>query len=163
MNDASWIEPGGGYDDSPFAWAVENHGTVTMSDGSSIRDGETYQRGVVNSGSFTMNDRAALTGLGGVGVDIRAGMSTMNDGSSIKDNTMVCRGGAVELTGGSLVMTGDSSITGNALVVDTDGYSCDVGHGGGIYVSGGTLVGVACGPGGNVSGNLPDDCYIESP
>jgi hypothetical protein len=34
--------------------------------------------------------------------------------------------------------------------------------GAGVYVgSRSTLVGVVCGPGGNVSGNTPDDCYIE--
>jgi predicted outer membrane repeat protein len=48
-------------------------------------------------------------------------------------------------------MTGASTITGNTA-----------GRGGGIYAaSGSVLVGVTCGPGGNVTGNTPDDCYVE--
>jgi predicted outer membrane repeat protein len=36
-------------------------------------------------------------------------------------------------------------------------------QGGGIHAgSGSILVGVTCGPGGNVYGNTPDDCYFES-
>jgi hypothetical protein len=54
-------------------------------------------------------------------------------------------------------MTGDSHISANESKTGGNGVA---GLGGGIYnASGGVLVGVICG--GNVSGNTPDDCFIE--
>ncbi len=74
---------------------------------------------------------------------------TMRDRSTISGNTGEV--GGVHLSEGDLRMSGASSITGNTGI---DGP-------GGIWVGDDIeLVGVSCGPGGNVYGNTPDDCYF---
>ena len=54
-----------------------------------------------------------------------------------------------------------SSISGNSTV----GFEDDPpSPSGGLYIGRRTtLVCVTCGPGGNVYGNTPDDCYLEAP
>ena len=119
-----------------------------------------------------MNDQSSISGNPRGGLTNQGnGVVRMNDASSIHDNTGFCSGGGVLMLGGRLRMTGSSSITANAAIERTDGYECSYSHrvyggvlqGGGIFHSGGQLVGVTCGPGGNVYGNTPDDCYFEAP
>jgi hypothetical protein len=167
MNDASWVRPedrGRGQDGYHSGAGVYNGGTFTMNDASSIRDGRRPARGASNYGTFTMNDESSISGnpRGGL-CNYRNGVVRMKDASSIHDNTGFCFGGGVLMVGGRLRLTGSSSITANAAIERTDEYACvlDGVHGGGIYHSGGHLVGVTCGPGGNVTGNTPDDCYFE--
>jgi hypothetical protein len=171
MNDASWVRPRPyATDDSSYVYGVYNYGTFTMNDTTSIRDGRDQAAGVRNYGTyydepatFTMNDASSISGnpMGGL---INDGIVRMSDDSSIHDNSNYCEGGGVLMWGGRLRMTGSSSITANAVIDHgtDDAWQCDYGvRGGGIYRSKGTLVGVTCGPGGNVYGNSPDDCYIE--
>ena len=168
MNDDSRISHNGS--------VLLNGGTITMNGSSLIsRNGP-----VVNNpgGVLTLNDSASIraghlpdvecgggpspmVGLycplrSGAGV-LNLGSLTLNDGATIRDNSAGGRGGGVAMYRGTLspsptfTMTGSSAITGNTA-----------GQGGGIYAaSGTTLVGVTCGPGGNVYGNTPDDCYVE--
>jgi hypothetical protein len=126
---------------------VGNAGTLTMNDESSIHDNH-WRQGRGPMGSF-----APAPPGGGV---INRGTLTMNHASSIHGNSTVSvvagtgQGGGV-YNAGHMTMTGSSIITENRA-----------GLGGGLYnVSGGTLNGVVCGPGGNVYGNTPDDCFIE--
>ena len=129
-------------------------GVLTLNDSASIRAGHLPRRGVwwwpKSHGrpvlSFALRCRV-----------LNLGSLTLNDGATIRDNSAGGRGGGVAMYRGTLspsptfTMTGSSAITGNTA-----------GQGGGICAaSGTTLVGVTCGPGGNVYGNTPDDCYVE--
>jgi hypothetical protein len=146
---------------------VSNWGTLTMNDASTIRNnrftsyGSPYGGGVDNSGVMTMNDSSSISGhraVWGGGVFIgQHGTLTMNDASVISGNRVTNRvgygnpyGGGV--AGGRLVMNDASAIRGNSSAW----------LGGGLD-AGSTrfLTGVTCGPGGNVYGNTPDDCYFE--
>jgi hypothetical protein len=161
---------------------VSNWGTLTMNDASTIRNNRhrkahvfSYGGGVYNAMAvMTMNDSSSISGNratigGGVFVSSKATL-TMNDSSSISDNRATnarwdtysthpyrvnrksaCGGGVGVLFGGRLVMTGSSAIR------DNSSAWC----GGGLTGSTRFLVGVVCGPGGNVYGNTPDDCYFE--
>jgi hypothetical protein len=155
-----------GKPDGSFTTGFSNTGTLTM-DGASSSSGFG---GVGNAGTLTMNDESSIhdnhwrQGRGPVGMVVPAppgggvmnrGTLTMNDASSIYRNSTVGvagtgLGGGV-YNAGHLTMSGSSRITGNRA-----------GLGGGLYdATGGILVGVICGPGGNVYGNTPDDCYVE--
>jgi predicted outer membrane repeat protein len=168
MNDDSRISHNGS--------VLLNGGTITMNGSSLIsRNGP-----VVNNpgGVLTLNDSASiraghlpdvecgggpspLVGLycpmrSGAGV-LNMGSLTLNDGATIRDNSAGGRGGGVAMYRGTsspsptFTMTGSMAMIGNTA-----------GQGGVIYAaSGTTLVGVICGPGGNVYGNTPDDCYVE--
>jgi hypothetical protein len=140
---------------------VSNEGTLTMDDASSIHHN--------TSGGLS------CCGAGAPGGGIaNQGTLTMNDASTVHHNVVMgpssaqppdrpgARGGGVHNTG-SLTMTGSSRIFGNEARM---GENAVPGLGGGVYsASGATLAGVDCGPesGANVSGNAPDDCYVESP
>ena len=140
-----------------------NNGTVTMNGTSSIRGNravESVAAGVYNHehSVLTMNDASTISDnvtdfAGGVS---NYGTFTMNDMSSIRGNraTLGSVGGVASL--GTFTMTGASSIVGNTAVVSPGGLSN--GRSPGPI---GSLVGVTCGPGGNVYGNTPDDCHIE--
>ena len=148
-------------DASTIAWnlnGVYNSGTLTLNDesdisrhaGSGIYDSE---RGVVVVGGSSRID------ANGIGRWVRAGHTvggihnlgtvTLNDSARVRRNM---NWGVLQRLGGSLTMNGTSRITGNHGLGK---------RGGGVHA--GTLTGVTCGPGGNVYGNTPDDCYIESP
>ena len=153
---------------------VENHGTLTLNDASSISGNET---GVENDGTLTLNDDSRISrrilGWGGQpgrrgrpqwlrqdhqqwsvpryrGLLHRrrrpehGGTITLNDQARVSRNR---NWGVYDLRGGALTMTGTSSIVGNRGLGK---------RGGGVHK--GTLLGVVCGPGGNVHGNTPDDC-----
>jgi hypothetical protein len=65
-------------------------------------------------------------------------------------------GGAGVIVRGRLRLNDFGSITGNSAGR----------RGGGVWLWGygeRVLIGLTCGPGGNVSGNAPDDCYFEEP
>jgi hypothetical protein len=165
MTDSSSIDG-----NSPFGRsgpALLNTGSVTMNGTSSI----LHQQGggIDNSGVVTLNDRSSIhdsvetffgaTGMGG-GVQ-NSGTLRMTGESSIRDNQVGAipgyagRGGGV-FNVGILIMDGSSTISGNGPFLEA------MVRGGGIYnASGGTLVGVSCGPSGNVVGNTPDDCLFE--
>jgi hypothetical protein len=135
-------------------------GTLTMNDRSSIRDnGKSGVRAW--GGTIVMNDRSSIRGhRHGGGVRLYDASLTMNDSSIIKGNRALMEGGAVAMDEGSaLTMNDSATITANAADLGSSSHDF---HGGGVYsYRGGTLVGVTCGPGGNVYGNTPDDCYIE--
>jgi len=130
--------------------------------------GHVEQGGVyVEDGILTMNDDSSIFGneaRGGGGVSLWIAQLVMNDTSSIHDNRARGSGGGVHTGGaygaGSVTLNDASSIHDNRAVA-ADGSP---GLGGGLW-SGhrerATLVGVVCGPGGNVHGNSPDDCYVE--
>ena len=153
-----------------FNWKT---GTVVMNDASSIRDNggaDTGPGGVRNEGgTFTMNDASSISGNGaefGGGVETwrKSARFTMNDSSSISGNTSTNgRGGGVWVGGGVFTMNDTSIITGNTAAERQEEEDGSTGGGGGLHRTGGTLVGVSCGPDGNVHDNSPDDCLIESP
>jgi len=144
---------------------LRNLGVLVMNDSSSIDSCLMYFGAdrLWNDGSLVMNDSSSIWGTGGVW---NRGDLTLNDASSIHGNLHKYKegpgvGGGV-VNEGTLTMTGSSSIQHNEAV-SFSGVGM-AGHGGGIYnFGGGTLTGVICGPGGNVYGNTPDDCYFESP
>lgn len=167
--------------------AVGSGGTFRMNDDSSIRGNDAgvapVPGGVTMTGTFTMNHRSSITGntgnvVGGLSIDMNSsGRLIMNDDSSItgnsarwstggvlawggfgvtmRDRSMISGNtgevGGVDLLEGSLRMSGASSITGNTGTAGP----------GGIWVGrDNELVGITCGPDGNVYGNTPDDCYF---
>ena len=144
---------------------LRNLGVLVMNDSSSIDSCLMYFGAdrLWNDGSLVMNDSSSIWGTGGVW---NRGDLTLNDASSIHGNLHKYKegpgvGGGV-VNEGTLTMTGSSSIHHNEAV-SFSGVGM-AGRGGGIYHFGvGTLVGVTCGPGANVYGNTPDDCYFESP
>ena len=135
--------------------------SITMEDTSSV-SGHKHSGVYLEDGTLTMNDRSSIFGnksTAGGGVDLY-GQLVMNDASSIHDNRANEGGGGVA-GAGTLTMNDASSIHDNRAVA-ADGTP---GQGGGIWFTswGGdpNLVGVTCGPGGNVCGNTPDDCFFE--
>ena len=132
-----------------------------MNGASSVRNGSFHSYGVLNLRRLVMNDHSSIRanpggGLRNGGFDHRPAVTVMNDQSSISRNTAGCWYAGVWNTA-TLRMTGASSITGNkAVALDV----CPEPYGGGLNHGDGTLVGVRCGPGGNVYGNTPDDCYF---
>jgi hypothetical protein len=141
---------------------VSNTGTLTLNDMSSIHD--DWMGGCVSV-------MCGPAGSPGAGV-YNKGVLGLNDASSIHHNRVggpsqnhppqypgARRGGVYNE--GTLTMTGSSRITDNEAQNGGNGVP---GLGGGLYnASDGSLVGVNCGPGGNVFGNTPDDCHFESP
>jgi hypothetical protein len=176
-------------DDESGMGTVYNFGTVTMNDASGVwgpvtndsRSSMTLNGSssigigrVRNNGTLTLNGSASIFGGRWVSCGVPSGLCpgdprifgggvtnggrlVLNDSSSISGN-LVERQGLPTFGGGvymnssaSLTMTGSATITGNAA-----------GQGGGVYAESGSLLnGVVCGPGGNVYGNTPDDCYVE--
>ena len=161
LNDASHI--------SQVGTGVSVGGTVTLNDASHISDNG---QGVWVAGNVTLNDTSSIRdnhlpdfycgGSGlycwpynkGGGVFLYGPHSlTLNGSSTISGNSVSGRGGGVFIYGGgSLTLNDSSTISGNAAA-----------RGGGVeyWPNTATLTGVTCGPGGNVVGNTPDDCYIE--
>ena len=90
--------------------------------------------------------RGNVSGEEGGGV-LDWGLVVMRDSSSITGNRAGSGGGVFDA--GTLVMRDSSSITGNTATIWAGGID---NH------SGDLLVGVTCGPGGNVHDNVPDDC-----
>ena len=164
---------------------VFNDGTLVMHDASSIFDNRG--RGLTNSGRVTMNDTSSIRAnralddvSGGVWNDERA-VFTMNDASTISDNSGSYSGGVSNL--GTFSMNDDSSIRGNRATLGSSGGFTNWGtltmndassmvgntavaspgglHNGLFNASRGVLIGINCGPGGNIYGNTPDDCYLE--
>ena len=85
-------------------------------------------------------------------------------GSSVQGNS----GGVENNIGGSVTMTGSSTIRDNHLGVPTHrvvaaSLAPNPPHPAGLDSRGGTLLGVSCAPqtDANVYGNTPDDCYFE--
>jgi hypothetical protein len=158
---------------------VYNRGgaTLILNDSSSIRGNRaTYYGGggVSNSGTLILNDSSSIRGnraayglvaislgffySGGGGVDLALGGTlTLNDSSSIRGNR-ASFGGGVHMwspygdDAGTLTMTGTSRITGNTAGRSGGGVSSDPLRS--------TLVGVVCGPDGNVRRNGPGDCAV---
>jgi hypothetical protein len=186
LNDRSSISRNGSSYPYNGSGGVVNKGTMTMNGSSVISDNRSGQwggypvagGGVSVSGGATLilNDASAIRGnlaagggvyfpaygdftFGGGGVWLtRGGSATLNDASSIAANRAQIGGGVYMWSPygddeGTLTMTGSSRITGNT------GRR----GGGGVAFEprSDTLVGVGCGPEGNVYGNTPDDCYFE--
>jgi hypothetical protein len=147
-------------------------GTVTLNDSSSISANRST--GVeLHGGRLILNDASTIHGNQYSGVIASRGRVSLNDSSSIHDNTGF-QGGGVSIgapgtridghrIGGRLTLRDASSIRDNRTVRHAwQDEAVPPGPGGGIYlVPPSTTVGVACGPGGNVYGNSPDDCYVE--
>jgi hypothetical protein len=150
---------------------VDNSGTLVMNGHSDIglngenaiekRDGST-----INTGKLVMNDDSSIS-RAQWGAVHNHGKLVMNDRSRIDHNRAlgICRspgrpgrGGGVE-NFGTVVMRGSSRIDDNTAGGNSEGP----GIGGGLYSTGGTLIGVTCGSstGANVRDNDPDDCHIE--
>jgi hypothetical protein len=116
-----------------------------------------------------MNDASSIGGNaasygGGVETWRKTGTFTMNDSSSVTGNTAwEGKGGGVWVGGGTFTMTGSSTITGNTAAERWEDEDGTYGGGGGLHHTGGTLIGVICGPeaGANVTGNTPDDCLFK--
>ena len=128
-----------------LADATAIHHNVAARDGGGVwSDGFLALRGTT-----TIRGNRA-TRAGGVWND-RAGTLHLVADSAIRANTARRFGGGA-WTRGQLTMEEDSSIRSNAAAVDV---------GGGLYIAGGTLTGVTCGPlaDANVHGNAPDDCF----
>lgn len=163
-----------------FGGGVSNEGTLLLNGASSIRGNWARMTGggVANDGTVVMNSSSSISGnttYWGGGVVQGGGSFTMNGSSSIFGNT-AARGGGV-FGGGSYTMNGSSSIHGNRArlgggfyanftVLTLSGTSSIYDNsarrsGGGVYGHEATLVGANCGPGGNVYGNTPDDCFFE--
>ena len=163
LNDSSSISDNAGS-------GVSSGGAVTMNDSTTI-SGNTWWLGgggvsIYGMGSLTMDDSSSVGGNeaawgGGVWIGGRKGTLTMNDASALTDNQADETGGGVHLVGGTVRMTGAASISGNTAqgLEDEGGQP---GEGGGLYRAGGRLRGATCGPGGNVYGNTPDDCFVRS-
>jgi hypothetical protein len=150
--------------------SLSNRGTVTMNDASRIAGNWV---GVQNRGSLTLNGSSSIVRNGsyqvyGGGV-WNGGSLTLNDSSTIRGNgagrtvdgvgTPGGFGGGV-YNRGTLTMTGASTIIGNSVFPGSG--TIPPGEGGGVYNAvGGSLVGVTCGPDGNVRDNMPDDCHAE--
>ena len=136
--------------------------SITMEDASSV-SGNKHSGVYLEGGTLTMDDRSSIFGnksSDGGGADIE-GRLVMNDASSIHDNRANGRGGGV-IVWGALTMNDASSIHDNRAVA-ADGTP---GHGGGVWLPSwreADPIGVTCGPGGNVYGNTPDDCFFEQP
>lgn len=137
--------------------AVHNHGTMVMNHHSSVH----------RNGSDALS--LSCDGLRGGGIR-NLGTLVMRNRSSIHDNGLnwyeLCdpmtdraRGAGV-YNSGTFVMRDGSSIRGNGPGPVHTGPPEWVTGGGIFNDTGGTLVGVTCGPGGNVYGNTPDDCYF---
>lgn len=146
---------------------VVNNGTLTLNGASQISGNH---RGLYTRGTATLNDTSAIrdnhvpdadcgptgsaalmcVGLDeGGGVFLDGGSLTLNDGSTISGNSAAGWGGGVfAVLGSRLTLNDASTISGNTAS-----------QGGGLYHGSGTFVGVICGPGGNVHGNTPDDCW----
>lgn len=175
MNDDSTISRNGSWE-GPGGATNWYEGVFTMNDRSSIRGNSGTDGsggGLANrGGTVTMTGQSSISGnfatYGGGGVSHsnyrgHKATFTMRDTSSIAGNVSeVGGGGGVEIGSGVFRMEGASAVTANTAPPrqeDADS-SYNPGDGGGIFVSGGTLVGVTCGAGGNVHGNTPDDCYF---
>jgi peptidoglycan/xylan/chitin deacetylase (PgdA/CDA1 family) len=144
---------GGGIWNRPGA-TLRLNATTAIRGNTAVRDGG----GIWNAGSVTMNGESSVaanraTRAGGIWNDT-SGTLTMTTGSAVRSNVAVRYGGGA-WSRGTLTMLDDSIISGN-IARRYDG--------GGIYVGGGTLSGVLCGPdeGANVRGNAPDQCFIAS-
>jgi hypothetical protein len=91
-----------------------------------ITNGEAPEgAGIDSRGSVTLNGHTAVTGnhaAWGAGVFSNQGALTMNNASSISDNTTDNYGGGVYVNLGALTMNDSSTITGNRAS-----------HGGGVY------------------------------
>jgi hypothetical protein len=164
---------------------VGNGGTLVMHEASSI-DGNP-EGGLMNRGTVTMNERSSIRGntrvddAGGGLINHEGAAFTMNDASTISDNAASFSGGVTNL--GTLMMNGASSIRGNLATVGSIGGVANAGtltmhdsssitgntavtSPGGLSNgrspgTTGALVGVVCGPQGNVYGNTPDDGFFE--
>jgi len=161
-----------------YGAGIMNRGTLTVKE-SRIRDNRAEEAGgaianvrlarltlrkVALRGNSAFGNGGALWSLGPAAVRgsrlvanraisggaIVNGSRMAISGSLVRGNKAIGNGiGGGIWTFGSLTLR-DTRVTGNR--VD--------GQGGGIHGSG-KLVGVTCGPGGNVYGNTPDDCYFE--
>ena len=177
MNDTSTISGNYGADYGG-AGGLSNSktGSVVLNDAASISGneaGEDGPGGVLNDGgTVEMNGSSSIDGnasasCAGAWTGGKHGTFKMNDSSSISGNEASSdgsgEGGGVCVRSGTLTMTGASTVTANRAAArhESPDGDWDVGGGGGIYQAGGHLVGVTCGPGGNVQGNTPNDCYVE--
>jgi hypothetical protein len=189
LNDASRLGPGGGVANhgtltlndasqiSGVGTGVSGSGTLVLNDASHISDNE---QGVTGGGNVTLNDTSAIRdnhlpyfycgGSGlycwpfnkGGGVYVSGGSLTLNDSSTISRNSVSDAGGGVYLATfdglgpvrSSLILNDSSTISGNAAA-----------RGGGVWFNQrtATLIGVTCGPEGNVHANTPDDCGVVTP
>jgi hypothetical protein len=165
---------------SGFGAGVYNQGTLAMNGASSISENDARNGSGVylDRGTLTMNDHSAITDNEWNGLYARRGTVVMNGHSSIRGTAL---GGGVRLREDSaLTMNGSSTIAGNHSTNNAGGVWVHDGStltmndaatitrntgGAGIYVYGGTLVGVICAPkaNANVFDNTPDDCEPRSP
>ena len=107
--------------------------------------------GVALNGDSSIHHNTAGVAGGGLGAPGFGGPLHMRDRSSIHDNTAPIGGGVWLVQGASLDMAGTSSISRNAASV----------AGGGAYLS--MRASLAVGATATVSGNVPDNCYSDSP
>jgi len=165
LSDLGSISENYGADWSSSVGGVRNYRRATLAmDGSSSISGNEGG-GVMSKGAITMRDASAVCGNestwgGGISLAGRKGTLLMTGSSSITGNRSYEGGGGVYMDGGRLTMRGASSISGN---IDEGAESGDSypDRGGGLYRRHGIFTGVTCGPGGNINGNSPDDCYFE--
>ena len=128
-----------------------------------------WGNGVLNIGTLTLRGSSSIDKNRGGGVwnngygVINYGTLNLEGSSRVQGNS-----GGVRNIGGSVTMTGSSTIRDNHLECPPTGSGCIVWlqnppHPAGLDSRGGTLVGVNCAPHtyANVYGNTPDDCYIE--
>jgi hypothetical protein len=147
-------------DNVPLGGGIDNRGTLTLNN-VTVRDNKAGEGGGVynrRGSSLTLEGRTRIVGnsewygYGGGVYLMRDSTLVMNDSSRIVGNFVSgaperSLGGGV-YNAGTVTMNDASRIRGNTS--------------GGVYnASGGILFGVVCGQGGNVTGNTPDDCYIE--
>jgi hypothetical protein len=151
-------------------------GTMLMRDSSRIERNLQHRGlsggwgyGVLNIGTLTLRGSSSIDKNRGGGVwnngygVINYGTLNLEGSSRVQGNS-----GGVRNIGGSVTMTGSSTIRDNHLECPPTGSGCIVWglnppHPAGLDSRGGTLIGVNCAPHtyANVYGNTPDDCYIE--
>ncbi len=161
MNDRSsvvgnWV--GGDYIDyiAGVGGGVHNRGTLIMRHHSSIHSNHA-DAAFFNDGVEEPAGRGG--GVYNSGRVVMQGSAAIFDNEAEPSRTPAKGGGIYNAKGGTLVMRDQASIHGNKAS-DAD-YPDLAGLGAGIYnAADGILDGVTCGPGGNVYGNTPDDCYF---
>jgi hypothetical protein len=160
LNDASAVTG----NSADFGGGIENYGTLVMDGGSRVAGNTAWTNGggVYNGacdlrtsdvwGTVTLRGSSSIVGNaagdGGAGI-MNHGDVTLDGSSSVRDNAASGWGGGI-LGGRSISLLASSVVTGNRAA------AC-----GGLCSNERTRVTAACGPGGNVYGNAPDDCDFE--
>jgi hypothetical protein len=127
---------------SSGAGGLDNHGTATLSDTSSIRGNSPV--GVLNSGSLTLYDRSSISHNQGFGDQYAHGGGVINrgvlimNGSSVISHDTSGRGGGVS-NGGTLILNDSSTIRDNRADF-YGGGGVSVGTGGSVTLNGASSI-----------------------